>query len=93
MIMFIIYNGEIAQTLARERELNELFEDSIQNHDFKVYLQPKVALHPDRSYEVEALVRWIHPVKGMIYPNQFIPLFEKSHPTCRLDYMFEEILN
>ena len=89
---YVYYNGEIAQTLARERELNELFEDSIQNHDFKVYLQPKVALHPDRPYEAERLVRWIHPVKGMIYPNQFIPLFEKSYRICRLDlYMFEEV--
>lgn len=40
----------------------------------------------------EALVRWNHPRRGMIYPSDFIPLFEKNGKICRLDfYVFEEV--
>ena len=40
----------------------------------------------------EALVRWIHPDKGMICPSDFIPLFEENGKICRLDlYVYETV--
>ncbi len=83
------YNQALQQELAYEAELEVLFRDSIINHDFKVFLQPKVGL--EGSCQAEALVRWIHPEKGMIYPKEFIPLLERSGKISQLDlYMFEE---
>ena len=86
------YNEETAQRIAEETELNELFEASIQARHFQVYLQPKVSPVKGVPCQAEALARWEHPEKGVIFPNQFIPIFEKNGKICELDlYMFEEV--
>lgn len=86
------YNAGIANMLEREERLNTLFEDSVKNRDFKVYLQPKVSPSETRACQAEALVRWFHPQEGVIYPSEFIPIFEKNGKICSLDlYMFEEV--
>lgn len=87
----IFYDMSVMERLKKERELNDLFESSLKNGDFHLYLQPKVSLGGRQAAGAEALVRWLHPEKGMIYPSDFIPLFEKNGKICRLDlYIFEE---
>ena len=86
------FNNQLVIKMNREAELNGLFEESIQNHDFQIYLQPKICLENQMLGGAEALVRWIHPERGMIYPSDFIPLFESNGKICTLDiYMFEEV--
>ena len=86
------YNYELTMKMNQEVELNTIFDSSIQNHDFQVYLQPKVHLADHKLCGAEALVRWEHPERGIIYPSDFIPLFEANGKICKLDlYMFEEI--
>ena len=86
------YNYELTMKMNQEVELNTIFDSSIQNHDFQVYLQPKVHLEDHKLCGAEALVRWEHPERGIIYPSDFIPLFEANGKICQLDlYMFEEI--
>lgn len=88
----IFYNDELAQKAKREQELEELFEEALANHDFQVYLQPKVNLETRMPEGAEALVRWKHPQRGMIPPSEFVPLFERTGKICRLDfYVFEEV--
>lgn len=88
----VFYNAAVIKKIERENKLNDLFEDSLQNHDFQVYLQPKVYIQEDRPCAAEALVRWIHPEEGVIFPSDFIPLFEQNGKICKLDfYMFEEV--
>lgn len=88
----VFYNETTAKRLEEENLLNDLFEESIKSHDFKVYLQPKVSPLKKVPCQAEALVRWLHPEKGIIYPNQFIPLFERNGKIKTLDlYVFEEI--
>lgn len=52
---------------------------AIENHEFELHYQPKVNVHHGKVNEVEALIRWQHPQKGMIPPNEFIPLAEKMN--------------
>lgn len=88
----VFYNAHVIKKIERENKLNALFEDSLKNHDFEVYLQPKVYLQQNRPCAAEALVRWNHPEEGMIFPSDFIPLFEQNGKICKLDfYMFEEV--
>ncbi len=88
----IFYDTAVTRQLQKERELNDLFEYSLQNGDFKLYLQPKVRLDSNQVGGAEALVRWQHPQRGMIYPSDFIPLFEKNGKICRIDlFIFEEV--
>lgn len=89
----MFYSAQLLQRIKEEQELTSLFEESIQNHDFQIYLQPKMRLGDGSVGGAEALVRWIHPQRGIIYPSVFIPLFEKNGQICKLDlYVFEEVL-
>lgn len=86
------YTPKMIEQLKRAQELNTLFEKSLRNHDFQVYIQPKVKLAGEAPCGGEALVRWIHPLHGIIFPSDFIPLFEENGNICRLDlYIFEEV--
>lgn len=51
---------------------------AIANDHLQVYYQPQVCLKTGRILGVEALVRWVDPVKGMISPEVFIPVAEES---------------
>lgn len=51
--------------------------DSLKNEEFKVFFQPKIYLKR-KKVEFEALARWVHPQKGIIPPDSFIPLAERS---------------
>lgn len=53
-------------------------KEGLQHDEFLVYYQPKVDLKTDRIIQVEALVRWMHPYKGFMSPNLFIPLAEET---------------
>ncbi len=51
---------------------------AINNNELIVYYQPKINFSDQNIYGFEALVRWNHPTKGIIPPNSFIPLAERT---------------
>ena len=61
----------------KNKNLQDDILRGIKNHEFKAYFQPKVYLK-EKKVAFEALARWEHPEKGLIPPNMFIPLAEKS---------------
>lgn len=68
-----------AQVAVQQKlELEAELRFSLANHQLKVYYQPQVCLKTGRILGVEALVRWIDPVKGEIPPSLFIPVAEES---------------
>ena len=50
----------------------------LEQHDLILHYQPKADFRTGRISDVEALVRWIHPELGLVPPNDFIPLAERS---------------
>lgn len=60
--------------------------DAIAEKQFEFYLQPKVSLQNGDIIGAEALVRWRHPIQGVISPNEFIPTLEKRGLITQLDY-------
>lgn len=86
------YTMELNQEIKRQRRIVLEMEHALNHHEFKVVLQPKFNLLTGKVQGAEALVRWKKDESQMIYPNDFIPLFEKNGFIYRLDlYMFEEI--
>ena len=67
----------LARELLNRRLLNDL-RAAVEEKQFKVFYQPKYRIQcdPPRLCSAEALVRWKHPELGMIFPGDFIPLFE-----------------
>lgn len=67
-------------TLSLMGELDE----AIDRGEIEVHYQPKLALASDRIESAEALVRWIHPERGRLGPDLFIPLAERHDRIDRL---------
>jgi diguanylate cyclase (GGDEF)-like protein len=61
----------------RMRMLNSL-KDSMANGDFTLYYQPQISLESMQVIGFEALLRWNHPIRGMVGPDEFIPFAEES---------------
>lgn len=57
--------------------MSELREGLTQN-EFEVYYQPQINLQKGKIEQVESLIRWQHPTKGFMAPEQFIPLAEET---------------
>jgi diguanylate cyclase (GGDEF)-like protein len=51
---------------------------AIEQQELQMYFQPCVALPTGRPVGVEALVRWIHPERGMVMPDEFLALVEQT---------------
>lgn len=67
-------------------------EDALINKDFKVFYQAKVSLNEFDIVGSEALVRWIPDDGKIVFPDQFIPLFENNGFIIKLDYyVFEQV--
>lgn len=65
---------------------------ALEQGEFHMYLQPKMDLNTGLLTGAEALVRWQTHDRGLIFPNQFIPLFEENGFCVQLDlYMVEQV--
>ena len=67
-------NAEISKRVLMEAELRIALEEK----QFQLYFQPVIDLEKLQCVSVEALVRWIHPEKGHIAPDEFIPVAEDT---------------
>lgn len=66
-----------AVTLARLQLIREM-RIALAIGQFEVYFQPMVELRQGRIVKAEALLRWHHPKRGLVYPGEFIPAAEDS---------------
>ncbi|MEG1578489.1 MAG: EAL domain-containing protein, partial [Oscillospiraceae bacterium] len=85
------YDDVERSIILMEKEIENSMEQALENGEFEMYLQPKYELEHNTIGGAEALVRWNSPEKGMIYPNDFIPLFERNGFVVKLDlFMFQQ---
>jgi diguanylate cyclase (GGDEF)-like protein/PAS domain S-box-containing protein len=66
-------------TFSRERlEIEKELRTALSNNELEVYYQPKLDLHKGLITSYEALVRWRHPVRGLISPDEFVAIAEEN---------------
>ena len=86
------FTEEMLDNLIWERKVINDLDEALQNHDFKVFLQPKYSTDNEELAAAEALVRWIHKTEGFVPPNRFIPILEANGSITKLDdYMISEV--
>lgn len=85
------YDEHYREEMLRAGQIEQDMERALTEHQYQMYLQPKYRLSDNTLCGAEVLCRWKHPEKGLIPPNDFIPLFEKNGFILKLDeYMWEE---
>lgn len=85
------YDASMFDNIIEEQHLVSDFHAAIEQKQFTVYFQPICRANDGLVVSAEALVRWIHPKRGMISPGSFIPLFEKNGLIHILDrYVWNE---
>ncbi|MEG0780512.1 MAG: EAL domain-containing protein, partial [Oscillospiraceae bacterium] len=83
---YAYYNESMSAVLTNEQAITNEMNFALEHGQFEIYLQPKYNIHTNLPCGAEALVRWMHPTKGMIAPAGFIPVFERNGFITRLDY-------
>ena len=73
-----IYSPDMLRTATSQQLAENELRDAIAHRQFELHYQPVVDVRTRRICGVEALVRWRHPVKGLVGPDQFIPLAEST---------------
>jgi diguanylate cyclase (GGDEF)-like protein len=73
-----VYTPEMDQHNPSRLTLVSQVRPAIERGEFEMYYQPKVRLSDGRVAGAEALIRWNHPERGMVSPDEFIPLVEKT---------------
>ncbi|MDO4581229.1 MAG: GGDEF domain-containing phosphodiesterase [Bacillota bacterium] len=69
----------------REFSIEQELREAVENDGLEVYLQPIYSMRENRFTSAEALLRFFHPTLGMIPPDQFIPMAEKSGLIVKID--------
>jgi diguanylate cyclase (GGDEF)-like protein len=73
---FCFFRDELAQTVEARRILELDLRKALANEEFELFYQPLVNLKSGRISTCEALLRWNHPVRGMVSPIDIIPVAE-----------------
>lgn len=88
----VVFNDGPFHSKFQENEIINRMEYALKHEEFKVFLQPKVALKDHRIVGAEALVRWLREDGTLIQPGDFVPLFEKNGFLVQVDlYVFEQV--
>lgn len=75
---YALYTEELTAHAQQRVELASELRRAIRQNELRVFYQPVHDLTTRRIRGVEALVRWEHPVRGMVSPGEFIPVAEQS---------------
>ncbi len=75
---YLFYSPEMNQRAKEKWQLEGELRHALVAQQLVLYYQPKVSLHTGEIVGAEALIRWRHPVNGMVSPAKFIPVAEET---------------
>ncbi len=88
----VVFTEQMMDEIKYQEFLHNELPKAIENHGLKVYYQPKINCADDSIYGAEALVRWQLNNGEFIYPDRFIPLFEKNGSIIDIDfYVYRQV--
>ena len=75
---FQFYTEELSRTANQKIEQEGFLRKALEKEQLRLFFQPQVSIASGAVVGAEALLRWQHPEKGLIYPCDFIPLAEET---------------
>ena len=79
-----LYRKELTEYVHNRLMLDADLRNAIQRQEFELYYQPVIDLTSQQISSVEALIRWRHPVRGTVSPDEFIPYAQESGLITRI---------
>ncbi|MBI5782606.1 MAG: EAL domain-containing protein [Gammaproteobacteria bacterium] len=77
-IGYLYYDAALDPNASQQLQLSGDLHQALQREEFILHYQPQIDIETGLVTGVEALIRWRHPVHGLIPPDQFIPLAERT---------------
>lgn len=77
-VRFASFTDQMRERLSRRVELERDLRVAMAGNEVELFYQPKFAAEGTRLVGAEALIRWRHPQRGMISPEEFIPILEDT---------------
>ncbi|MES2324068.1 MAG: EAL domain-containing protein [Pseudomonadota bacterium] len=74
----IVYESAMDKASAKSLGLLTELRNAIERNEFRLHVQPKMKLDTGEVVGAEALVRWVHPERGTVFPDEFIPFAEQT---------------
>lgn len=88
---FVIFDRDMQTKLIEHQQEELALARAIKEHQLELHYQPQFDLSSSKVISAETLVRWIHPEKGLILPDLFIPMAEQSGQILELgNYVIRE---
>lgn len=75
---YVVFSPEMHTRVLTLLRLQSELRRAVEHDEFRLHYQPIVALHDGRVVALEALVRWLHPQRGLVPPGEFIPEAEET---------------
>jgi diguanylate cyclase (GGDEF)-like protein len=89
----VLYTNDLEQGECRAYEVHHTLEDAIEEEQLEIFYQPVVHSGDNEIIGAEALVRWRHPTKGLLAPDEFLPVAVQSGQVMQVDtWMLEGVL-
>ena len=82
---YALYTEELTAHAQYRVEVASDLRRALEQHELRVYYQPVHDLKTSRLIGVEALVRWEHPLRGLLAPGEFIPIAERTGLIAEID--------
>ena len=82
---YVVFDETMRERADRRFDLGSELARGLERREFRVYYQPIVSLAADRLAGFEALVRWQHPERGLLFPGDFISVAEETELIIELD--------
>ena len=82
---YALYTEELTVHALNRIEVASDLRRALEQHELRVYYQPVHDLNSSRLIGVEALVRWQHPLRGLVPPGEFIPIAERTGLIAEID--------
>ncbi|MBI9096255.1 MAG: EAL domain-containing protein [Sphaerochaeta sp.] len=89
---YAYYTDTLRKKLLKKQAIVNEMSKALDLGQFQIFLQPFFSITENRFTGAEALVRWVHPERGLIGPDEFVPIFEENGFIIPLDdHIIEEV--
>ncbi len=76
---YLYYSKDISKDINNRADMGKSIMEAIENEEFVVYYQPQIDVVNSKIIGIEALVRWQHPTRGLVFPDEFLHIAEELH--------------